>query len=268
VSRQGTDPARDLVLVIEHDAAVAELARRYLEREGLSVRVARSPAEAAALRAARPAVVVLDLTMPGLSAAAVRRRIIARDRAVMPVLICLEGPGGLRSRHVGITGGAPGQRNCLTRPFSPRALVALVRSALRPLREGGDGGAPPGSGARAPVSGVRALGELILDGAARRVIAAGVPIAVTGTEFALLAFLIGNTGRVFTRQQLLSAVWGSGGAAASRVSTRTVDVYVAQLRAKLGPHSPIRTVRGVGYAADPWMPRSAGAGVERAGRPR
>jgi two-component system, OmpR family, response regulator len=244
------------VLVIEHDAAVAELARRYLEREGLSVGVARTPAEAAAvLRASRPSVVVLDLTMPGLSAAAVRRRIIARDSAAVPALICLEGPGGLRPRHVGVTGAA----RCLTRPFSPRALVAQVRSALA---AGVDGGA-----AHTPHPGTQVLGDLVLDGAARRVRVAGTPIGLTGTEFTLLAFLIGNAGRVFTRQQLLAAVWGAA-AAPSRVSTRVVDTYVAQLRAKLGPHSPIRTIRGVGYAADPWISRSDGAGVERAGRPR
>ncbi|MGE5287848.1 MAG: response regulator, partial [Micromonosporaceae bacterium] len=106
MSRPGTETqGTDLVLVIEHEPAVAELARRYLEREGLKVRVARSPAEAAAaFRAQRPAVVVLDLTMPGLSAAAIRRGIAARDRAAMPALICLEGSGGLRPRHLGVTG--------------------------------------------------------------------------------------------------------------------------------------------------------------------
>jgi two-component system, OmpR family, response regulator len=86
----------------------------------------------------------------------------------------------------------------------------------------------------------------VLDTATSTGTTACTRIAVTGTEFALLAFLAGNAGRVFTRQQLLSAVWG----ATATAGARTVDVHVAQLRAKLGAHSPIRTVRGVGYASD------------------
>jgi len=87
---------------------------------------------------------------------------------------------------------------------------------------------------------------LVVDTAARRVSAGGARISVTGTEFTLLAFLIVNAGRAFTREQLLAGVWGAGATA----GIRTVDVYVAQLRAKLGAYSPIRTVRGVGYVAD------------------
>ena len=123
----GSEPG--VVLVIEHEAAVAELARRYLERDGLTVRVAGTPADAvAALRSGPPAVVVLDLTMPGLTPGMVRRRIGLRGHGGGPELICLEGPGGLRSRHIGIPG--EGDRRCLARPFSPRVLVARVRAAL------------------------------------------------------------------------------------------------------------------------------------------
>ncbi|MGE5289903.1 MAG: response regulator transcription factor, partial [Micromonosporaceae bacterium] len=140
---------------------------------------------------------------------------------------------------LGVTGDARGR--CLRRPFSPRMLVARVRSVMRPAEDGSS------TGLAGDAQGVtHTLGRLVLDATARRVSAAGGHIAVTDTEFALLAFLVGNAGRVFTRQQLLTAVWG----AAATAGTRTVDVYVAQLRAKLGAHSPIRTVRGVGYAAD------------------
>jgi DNA-binding response OmpR family regulator len=86
-----------------------------------------------------------------------------------------------------------------------------------------------------------------LDTGARTVAAAGTPKSLTATEFDLLAFLMGRPGRVFTREQLLAAVWGS----AESAGTRTVDVHIAQLRAKLGALSPLRTVRGIGYAADP-----------------
>lgn len=226
------------MLLVEHDAAVAELARRYLEREGLTVRVAGAPADAAAaLGVCRPAVVVLDLTMPGLTSAGVRRRIAPRGHVGPPELICLEGPGGLRPQHVGVAEDA-GSR-CLARPFSPRVLVARVQAAMR-QPHGSDTGGATGAPGRTVTS-----GELTLDTAARRVTAAGTGISLTATEFALLAFLVGNAGRVFTREQLLGSVWG----AAATAGARTVDLYVAQLRAKLGAHSPIRTVRGVGYAA-------------------
>ncbi len=121
------------------------------------------------------------------------------------------------------------------RPFSPRVLVATVARALR-----GHDPAPPA------VPDVLRLGEIILDAGARTVMAGGVPKALTATEFDLLAFLMGRPGRVFTRGQLLVAVWGSEESA----GTRTVDVHIAQLRAKLGALSPLRTVRGVGYGVD------------------
>ena len=229
-----------LVLIVEHEAAVAELARRYLERDGLTVRVAGTPADAAAaLRGGQPAVVILDLTMPGLTPGVVRRRLPLRSHAGATELICLEGPGGLRPRHVGVAG--EGDRRSLTRPFSPRVLVARVRAAMRQSAH-----VTAGAAARCIPAGTQALGELILDAGARRVSVAGADICLTTTEFALLAFLVGNAGRVFSRQQLLTVARGAGATAGARA----VDVHVAQLRAKLGTHSPIRTVRGVGYAAE------------------
>jgi len=236
------------VLVVEHEPAVAELARRYLERDGLTVRVAGSLADAAAaLRAGPPAVVVLDLTMPGLTPGAVRRRLPVRGHGGGTELICLEGPGGLRPRHVGITG--EGDLRCIARPFSPRLLVARVRAVMRrspaaPARRAT--GARARSGSAYVPAGTYTLGELTLDTGARRASVAGADVGLTSTEFALLAFLAGNAGRVFSRRQLLGAVRGAGATAGER----SVDVHVVQLRAKLGRHSPIRTVRGAGYVAE------------------
>ncbi len=254
----GDDGGPGLVLVVEHEAAVAELARRYLERDGLNVRVAVTPAEAAlALRDGSPAVVILDLTMPGLTPGMIRRRLPLRGHAGGPELICLAGPGGLRPRHVGLAGDC----RCLARPFSPRVLVARVRAALRQ---------PVAATERAAVGGVRAstytVGELTFDAEAGRVSVAGAEARLTATEFGLLAFLVGNAGRVFSREELLGAVRADRAAA----GTRAVDVHVAALRAKLGMHSPIRTVRGVGYAADASAPRDGQprAGQPRAGQPR
>jgi DNA-binding response OmpR family regulator len=121
----------------------------------------------------------------------------------------------------------------VTKPFSPRELVARVTGVLR--RTNGVPDAAP-----------QTLGELTLDTAQRRVFRGGEELALTATEFDLLAYLVRHPGRVVTREQLLSQVWGYSAVA----GTRTVDVHIAQLRAKLGAASPIRTVRGVGYSAE------------------
>ncbi len=124
----------------------------------------------------------------------------------------------------------------ITKPFSPREVVARVKAVLR--RTGG----PIEDDERSLV-----IGAVELNRGRHRVTVAGEQVDLTATEFDLLAHLMARPGRVFTRDQLLSAVWGYAAAA----GTRTVDVHVAQVRAKLGPASPIRTVRGVGYSADP-----------------
>jgi DNA-binding response OmpR family regulator len=124
----------------------------------------------------------------------------------------------------------------VTKPFSPRELVTRVKTLLR--RAAG----PPGDGQR-----IRTLGPVTLDPGRRQVHVHGELLSLTPTEFDLLGHLLGRPGRVFTREELLASVWGY----ASAAGTRTVDVHVAQVRAKLGgAASLIRTVRGVGYTAD------------------
>ncbi|POM23951.1 Transcriptional regulatory protein YycF [Actinomadura rubteroloni] len=208
-----------LVLVAEHDPAVAELERRYLAREGFEVEIERDPERAAGRTArARPAAVVLDLSVSPAPAALLRRVADAADAApVLAVTGPSDGPGDLGVHR-------------LTRPFGPRTLVAAVLAALR--RD--DGTAPLRAGA------------LVLDPAARTAGIGERPVALTATEFDLLRFLAGSPGRVFTREQLLAGAWGP----ASSSGSRTVDVHIAQLRAKLGDGGSIRTVRGVGYVLD------------------
>jgi DNA-binding response OmpR family regulator len=205
------------VLLVERDQGVADLARLYLSREGYDVHLVTDPAAApGAVRRLRPDVVVLDLSAgvhPGVADAA----------GAAPIVYVVSGGSAVPGPYA------------VPRPFSPRALVATVADALR-----GDRSAPPAT------EGVLRAGEIFLDTGARTVLAAGVPKSLTTTEFDLLAFLMGHPGRVFTREQLLAAVWGS----AESAGTRTVDVHIAQLRAKLGARSPLRTVRGVGYVAD------------------
>ncbi len=132
-------------------------------------------------------------------------------------------------RVLGIELGAD---DYLTKPFSPRELVARIRGILRR----GEVGSPA----------VLELGPVRLDAGRRTVEVDGREVALTATEFDLLAHLMASPGQVFSREQLLAGAWGH----ADYGGGRTVDVHVAQVRAKLGDASPIRTVRGVGYSAD------------------
>ncbi|GAB2817925.1 response regulator transcription factor [Actinocorallia aurea] len=214
----------ETVLVFEHDPDVAELERLYLAREGYRVVVEPDRARAgAAVARVEPDAVVVDLSeLPAALTAAELYRRVAEAARPAPVVRVLP-PG----RAV-----EPGE-HAVVRPFSPRALVAAVAAALRAHAED-------------TAADVLRAGDLVLDPRTRAVRAGDRPASLTATEFDLLAHLLRHPGRVFTREQLLAAAWSPGGGA----GVRTVDVHVAQLRAKLGPASPIRTVRGVGYAAD------------------
>jgi DNA-binding response OmpR family regulator len=126
-----------------------------------------------------------------------------------------------------------GADDYLVKPFSPRELVARLKAVLR-------------RGQAATATRVLSAGTVSVEPDARRVSVDGAAIELTATEFDLLAYLMTHPGRVYTREQLLSSVWGYAAAA----GTRTVDVHVSQLRTKLGDASPIRTVRGVGYSVE------------------
>ncbi|GAA2158511.1 response regulator transcription factor [Actinomadura napierensis] len=216
--------ADGLVLVAEHDPAVAELQRRYLAREGYDVRIEAVPGRGpAAAERARPDVVVLDLSTSRLPADLYRR---VADAARPAPVVAVTGPlDPAVSRALG--------EHRVDRPFGPRVLVAAVGDALRRL-------------VPLPAPGPLRAGPVAVDPHDRTAAVGDRRVALTVTEFDLLEFLMANPGRVFTREQLLDAAWGPGAGAGSR----TVDVHVAQLRAKLGHDNPIRTVRGVGYVLD------------------
>jgi len=222
--------SRGLVLVVEDERAIADLERMYLAREGFGVHVETDGrAGLAAARALHPVAIVLDVGLPQLDGTEVCRALRAGGDWT-PVLFVTARDDEI-DRVLGLEMGAD---DYITKPFSPQELVARVKTVLR--RTAGDPGGEK----------VLTVGAVSLDRGQHRVTAEGAPVELTATEFDLLAFLMRRPGRVYSREQLLSEVWGYAAAA----GTRTVDVHVAQLRAKLGNGSPIRTVRGVGYAAD------------------
>lgn len=223
--------SKGLVLVVEDDRAIADLVCLYLKREGFGTQVETDGLRALdAVRRAKPVAVILDVGLPGADGIEVCRTMRA-DGDWTPVLFVTARDEEV-DRVLGLELGAD---DYVTKPFSPRELVARVRTVLR--RAGGAAGGGE----------VLEVGSTRVDVGQRRVWTDGTEVALTSTEFDLLAQLMRRPGQVFERAQLLSAVWGYSAAA----GTRTVDVHIAQLRAKLGAFSPIRTVRGVGYSADP-----------------
>jgi two-component system OmpR family response regulator len=226
-----TDPGSvGLVLVVEDERPIADLIRLYLSREGFGVHVeADGRAGLAAARSLHPVAIVLDIGLPEIDGTEVCRRLRAEGDWT-PVIFVTARDDEI-DRILGLELGGD---DYVTKPFSPRELVARVRTVLR--RSNGPPGDQP----------ALQLGEVYVDQTRRRVSVAGQEVTLTATEFDLLAHLMRRPGRVYTREQLLSEVWGYAAAA----GTRTVDVHVAQLRGKLGDASPIRTVRGVGYATD------------------
>ena len=226
----GAVEQKGLVLVVEDERAIADLVRMYLTRDGYGVHVEHDgTAGLAAARRLRPVACVLDIALPGLSGTEMCRQL--REGGDWTPVIFLTARDDEVDRIVGLELGAD---DYVTKPFSPRELVARVRAVLR--RTSG-----------VPESRTYTVGPVTLDPARRSVTVDGRPVHLTSTEFDLLARMMGRPGRVFTREELLASVWGY----AAHTGTRTVDVHVAQVRAKLGAAAPVvRTHRGVGYAVD------------------
>ena len=220
------------ILVVEDEQAIADLVRAYLRRDGFEAVWARSGEQALEELSRHPVrLVVLDLGLPGIDGFEVCRRL--RARTGVPILI-LSARDDEVDRVAGLEAGAD---DYVTKPFSPRELVARVKAILR--RAGGAGGVIDG--------GSLVVGDVALDRASRTVTVAGEPVELTSREFDLLAALLAHPGVVLSRQRLLELAWEGdfpGG-------TRTVDVHVGQLRAKLGRPDFVETVRGAGYKVKP-----------------
>ncbi|UCH74960.1 MAG: phosphate regulon transcriptional regulator PhoB [Rhodospirillales bacterium] len=222
------------VLVIEDEAALATLLTYNLERAGFAVRVAETGEDAlTALAEERPDIVLLDWMLPHVSGIEICRQIRrGRETADLPVIM-LTARSEEADRIRGLDTGAD---DYVTKPFSPAELVARINALLRRAR--------PGLAADELVA-----GEIVMDLAAHRVRIAGQEVELGPTEFRLLRHFMENPGRVYSRDQILDAVWGRD----IHVEDRTVDVHIGRLRKALRAAAgadPIRTVRGAGYSLE------------------
>jgi DNA-binding response OmpR family regulator len=227
MTAEAESSGRGMVVIVEDERTIAELERLYLTQAGFGVHVATDGSQGLAdIRRLAPVAVIIDVGLPGMDGTEVVRTLRAEQNWV-PVVFVTAHDSEI-DRVVGLELGAD---DYLTKPFSPRELVARVKGLVR-------------RAAIPAAHGVRRVGRLELDERARRLTVDGAAVDLTTTEFDLLAHLLAHPGQVFSREQLLSSVWGI----ADYSGSRTVDVHVAQLRAKLGDPDPIRTVRGVGYS--------------------
>jgi DNA-binding response OmpR family regulator len=220
------------VLVVDDEPTIREIVSRYLERAGYRTSLAADGPQAVAISAElAPDLVVLDIMLPGFDGLEVLRMLQDRPPP-RPAVILLTAKGEESDRIVGLTRGAD---DYMAKPFSPRELVARVQAVLRRSR--------PEPDSREPIR----FDDLEIDPAARAVTLAGEQIALSQREFDLLAFLAGNPGQVFSRDQLMELVWQCP----YYNDSSTVTVHIRRLRAKIErrPESPrfIQTVWGVGY---------------------
>jgi two-component system, OmpR family, alkaline phosphatase synthesis response regulator PhoP len=221
------------ILIIEDDRDIVELVRYNLANEGFEVTaLADGSAGLASLRKSAPDLVILDLMLPKMPGLEVCKE-IRRDPALnrLPILM-LTARGEEADRVIGLEMGAD---DYVTKPFSPRELAARVKALLRRSEPVGE------------VERAIEVGRLLIDPSSYRVTRAGKPLTLSTLEFRLIYYLAARPNRVFTRDQLLDAVWGTD----RFVTPRSVDVYIRRLREKIenDPENPVhlKTVRGAGY---------------------
>lgn len=222
------------VLVVEDEDALAQLLKYNLEKEGYRVSVAGDGEEAlVAADESAPDLVVLDWMLPKAPGIEVCRRLRARQDTRNTPIVMLTARGEETDRIRGLDMGAD---DYITKPFSMSELLARLRAVMRRIRP-------------ALAEDKMVCGDIVMDRVAHRVKRAGRDVHLGPTEFRILDHLMQHPGRVFSREQLLDAVWGSD----VYVEARTVDVHIGRLRKALmvGEETdPIRTVRSAGYALD------------------
>jgi two-component system phosphate regulon response regulator PhoB len=222
------------ILVVEDEDSLATLLQYNLQKEGYDVALAGDGEEALLLVDERlPDLIVLDWMLPKISGIEVCRRLRQRNETRNVPIVMLTARGEETDRVRGLDTGAD---DYVVKPFSMTELTARIRAVLRRLRPG--------------LAEDRVKrGDILIDRVAHRVKRAGSEIHLGPTEFRLLDYLMQHPGRVFSREQLLDAVWGSD----VYVEARTVDVHIGRLRKALGvseTDDPIRTVRSAGYSLD------------------
>ncbi len=228
--------SRGSILVVDDEPTIGEVVSRYLDRAGYDTRVARDGQRAIELAGIRrPDLVVLDLMLPGIDGLEVMRRLREGDRERVAVIL-LTARGEESDRVIGLRQGAD---DYVVKPFSPAELVARVDAVLRRIEA-----------VHAPEREIE-FGPLRIEPAGRRVFVDGAEAGLTQREFDLLLFLARHPGQVFSRNQLMDAVWQYS----FYTDTSTVTVHVRRLRAKLetDPANPrfLQTVWGVGYRFQP-----------------
>ena len=223
------------VLVVEDDRAIQELLAHWLAHAGYSVTRSLSAEEGLeAIRNELPDVVILDWMLPRMSGLALAKQLRSDKRTRALPIIMLTARGDEPDKLAGLEHGAD---DYVTKPFSPKELLARIKAVLR-RRKPEEAGDPLRAGA------------VLLDPVSYRVTIRGDEIVLGPTEFRLLQFFLANPDRVFTRDQVLDRVWGDH----RFLELRTVDVYIRRLRAALRTHGAealIDTVRGVGYRCTP-----------------
>ncbi len=221
------------ILIIEDDRDIVELVRYNLANEGFQVQAAFDGTSGLnTLKKTPPDLLLLDLMLPKVSGLDICREVRRDDSLNRLPILMLTARGEEADRVVGLEMGAD---DYVTKPFSPRELLARVKALLRRAE-------PPSDSPR-----TIEVGKLAIDPASYRVSHSGKPVPLSTLEFRLLYYLASRPNRVFTRDQLLDAVWGTD----RFVTPRSVDVYVRRLREKIegDPENPVhlKTVRGAGY---------------------
>ncbi|MEA4906655.1 MAG: response regulator transcription factor [Anaerolineaceae bacterium] len=218
------------ILIVDDEPSILNLVSAYLKPEGYAIETASDgPDGLRAARAFKPDLVVLDIMLPGLDGLELLASLRRESNAFV---ILLTARTEETDKIVGLSMGAD---DYVTKPFSPRELVARIKAALRRLNQDG-----------VPSGGMFVFRHVRLDPEARQAWAGERPVELTAVEFDLLKTLMENRSRVLSREQLLEKVWGYDYYGDSRV----VDVHIGHIRQKLGAENLILTVRGVGYRFD------------------
>jgi two-component system, OmpR family, alkaline phosphatase synthesis response regulator PhoP len=223
--------AKETILVVEDEEDIRELLKYNLEKEGYQVTVAATGEEALqTVRSRRPDLILLDLMLPGMDGLEVCRRIRGENQSQHLPIIMLTAKGEEADIVTGLELGAD---DYITKPFSPRVLLARLRAALRRRSQ-----------ALPPETEPLRTHELVIHPGRHEVLLKGQAIPLTVTEFRLLHLLVRKPGWVFTRTQIVNDIHGED----YPVSDRSIDVQIVSLRKKLGPFgSQIETIRGIGY---------------------